>query len=612
MAPAHVSTQSLYQSLSLHHEGDIRLVRIVGIREGKVLCRLHTANLDDKPIYTALSYTWGPSTDKEQAEGMTSAPTHEILCNDSSIYVTQNLHNFLCRAVVDEDLASRNIWIDSISINQEDSVERANQVNQMGNIYRSAAEVVVWLGEEENNVSAAFALMRDLSRLNDDQLGQITPSAILRKRSEVLELLPGHDIESSWRALSHLFRRRYFTRTWTLQELFLGLKKVGKCGPHSIDWECVTRISKYVTDTTWGRWLYNSAATESLHQVPNLIEATRKTKVTRESDLLLYALIRFRRYEVSDPRDKVFALLGLVSDSIKQSPRLWPAYKAHSVEETYISAAIYLLEDSDHLLLLAHAEGSSRDNEKLPSWVPDWRCSDVVGIGITGYARFTAASNVPRKLHIDKDKFTLTVRGTRLDQIEHVAETKKDILEGRPFPRLLSMINMLPTPYHTGQTAFEVLWRSLMTNTSGPPPIYPAVIAYAQYFAEWFMDKLNQTAHLVEPTLIAQSLEFMKQDPQECAPEAIIEGLGRDQYETTFSHSQRLRPFLSKNQFFGIGAESLQPGDTLWIVAGCRVPLILRETGEGAFRIVGGAYVHGFMNGEALLNEVSWTDLTIV
>ncbi|EMD85298.1 hypothetical protein COCHEDRAFT_1024524, partial [Bipolaris maydis C5] len=45
---------------------------------------------------------------------------------------------------------------------------------------------------------------------------------------------------------------------------------------------------------------------------------------------------------------------------------------------------------------------------------------------------------------------------------------------------------------------------------------------------------------------------------------------------------------------------SLLQQDSVWVVAGCRVPLIFREINSYTFQVVGGAYVHGFMQGEAL------------
>ncbi|KAF2204775.1 hypothetical protein GQ43DRAFT_355906, partial [Delitschia confertaspora ATCC 74209] len=90
------------------------------------------------PVYEALSYVWGhanPSTERS------------IVCNGiPDIRVGQNLHDALTR------LRKRNrkrfIWVDKLCINQQDEVERGQQVRQMGNIYRTASRVVVWLGRD--------------------------------------------------------------------------------------------------------------------------------------------------------------------------------------------------------------------------------------------------------------------------------------------------------------------------------------------------------------------------------------------------------------------------------------------------------------------------------
>lgn len=86
--------------------------------------------------------------------------------------------------------------------------------------------------------------------------------------------------------------------------------------------------------------------------------------------------------------------------------------------------------------------------------------------------------------------------------------------------------------------------------------------------------------------------------------------------------------------YLGIGAKSLQVGDEAWVLAGCRYPLILRfiETEnevtediysaddtqvemEGpelrVYNLVGTAYIHGIMNGEAATDETAFTTITI-
>jgi hypothetical protein len=45
----------------------------------------------------------------------------------------------------------------------------------------------------------------------------------------------------------------------------------------------------------------------------------------------------------------------------------------------------------------------------------------------------------------------------------------------------------------------------------------------------------------------------------------------------------------------------MEEGDVVCVLLGCKVPLILRPVGDN-FKVVGDAYVNGFMNGEALEN----------
>jgi hypothetical protein len=62
------------------------------------------------------------------------------------------------------------------------------------------------------------------------------------------------------------------------------------------------------------------------------------------------------------------------------------------------------------------------------------------------------------------------------------------------------------------------------------------------------------------------------------------------------------RLFKTKNDFVGMGTLSIQPGDQVWLIRDSLVPLVLRPTSgsSGTFRLVGEAYLHGFMYGEML------------
>jgi hypothetical protein len=52
------------------------------------------------------------------------------------------------------------IWIDAISINQDDEEEKAVQVSRMGDIYRTAHQVLAWLGPAEQNSDLAMIRLK--------------------------------------------------------------------------------------------------------------------------------------------------------------------------------------------------------------------------------------------------------------------------------------------------------------------------------------------------------------------------------------------------------------------------------------------------------------------
>ncbi|RFU30332.1 hypothetical protein B7463_g6012, partial [Scytalidium lignicola] len=51
--------------------------------------------------------------------------------------------------------------------------------------------------------------------------------------------------------------------------------------------------------------------------------------------------------------------------------------------------------------------------------------------------------------------------------------------------------------------------------------------------------------------------------------------------------------------FFANMPQDAQPGDKVTILAGGKVPLILRPRGSSLYQLVGDAYVHDIMAGEA-------------
>ncbi|PMD37306.1 hypothetical protein L207DRAFT_492715 [Hyaloscypha variabilis F] len=60
------------------------------------------------------------------------------------------------------------------------------------------------------------------------------------------------------------------------------------------------------------------------------------------------------------------------------------------------------------------------------------------------------------------------------------------------------------------------------------------------------------------------------------------------------------RLLVTDKGYIGVVDHKAQKGDIIVVLYGSSVPLILRPRNEGGFILIGEAYVHGIMQGEAM------------
>jgi Heterokaryon incompatibility protein (HET) len=97
--------------------------------------------------YDALSYVWGSPTGNQP-----------IFCEGKEILVTSN-----CESALRHLRHKRKtvvLWIDTICIDQQNADEKALQIPLMGEIYRRATEVTIWLGEGDRKMTRCLALQK--------------------------------------------------------------------------------------------------------------------------------------------------------------------------------------------------------------------------------------------------------------------------------------------------------------------------------------------------------------------------------------------------------------------------------------------------------------------
>ncbi|RTE78859.1 hypothetical protein BHE90_006673 [Fusarium euwallaceae] len=131
---------------------EIRLLEVPS--DGSEDWGLVTVSLDDNPEYFALSYVWGEMKDVKM-----------IVLRGQDMEVTPNLASALSRirsgSLGEASTPIKYLWVDAICINQKDSGERAQQVQFMRRIFKSAQTVYSWVGPKD--YSLAFQTIKTLA-----------------------------------------------------------------------------------------------------------------------------------------------------------------------------------------------------------------------------------------------------------------------------------------------------------------------------------------------------------------------------------------------------------------------------------------------------------------
>lgn len=208
-----------YEYRSLDPEAhQIRLLQIQKSSDESlpITVSLRHVSLDDEQHFNALSYTWGDET-----------PTTQIAIHDGEtlgfVSARRNLLEFLKEARQSTgEWSSEWIWIDQISINQDDQNERGHQVSQMGKLYSIAQMTLVWPWswpessvEPEQTTPATSQL--DMNKLLCDD-AHLTAVWKRSKKPEFPLLLLRH---LTFGLYVRLREAPYWKRLWIIQEIVL-------------------------------------------------------------------------------------------------------------------------------------------------------------------------------------------------------------------------------------------------------------------------------------------------------------------------------------------------------------------------------------------------------
>ncbi|KAI0551817.1 heterokaryon incompatibility protein-domain-containing protein [Xylaria curta] len=286
---------------------------------------LAVQDLNGRPHYEALSYTWiDENGDTTLSERLYIGTKWDILP------ITRSCSHALRRLRL--ECAVRLIWVDSICINQLNNVEKSQQIALMRTIYERSIRCVVDLGEpgDESDIGIKYANNQD--------------DASICHRSEYTKKS----------AVSRLLRRQYFSRIWIIQEIVSAPLVKVSCGTQSVDLRLLVALTPKPTKLKWIRSFRDGVATgrptSAYHGPEGLLELLRDTADSK----------------CSDPRDKIFALLGLVRGLELEG--IMADYDLTYVQ-VYTGLAAYLIRNHGLTKLLMMR---THEDPNLPSWVPNW------------------------------------------------------------------------------------------------------------------------------------------------------------------------------------------------------------------------------------------------
>jgi Heterokaryon incompatibility protein (HET) len=122
-SPSTASPDLVYADTPLLRKFSTRLLKLLPTEDEFIRCQIGVVDLNTKPHYRALSYTWGAPTQDAREKGVTQERSRSIICNETEICITENLFHFLRLASQRLEEYSEYFWVDAICVNQDDERE---------------------------------------------------------------------------------------------------------------------------------------------------------------------------------------------------------------------------------------------------------------------------------------------------------------------------------------------------------------------------------------------------------------------------------------------------------------------------------------------------------
>lgn len=276
------------------------------------------------------------------------------------------------------------------------------------------------------------------------------------------------------KALEDLLRRPWWSRTWTLQEIVLAHDATIICGALSLSWKdlvgAYANMRKHMfkcCQVCKDCLLTYQFSVEVIGTLFGQRELLKLSKI----DNFVFVLAQHRSRQATDPRDKVYGLLGLAHSP--QSSQIVPNYSS-SVEDIYVETIVNDIKCSGSLRSLSFAV-DNESSRNIPSWVTDWTsCSKyrLLAVGRQKRHELYNASNGRKCLAKLHGNWILSTAAVRVDYVIAVSdvcqwENAVSLHTTLKQWRALSMLDREPGQvYIDGGLAENAFWRTVIVDAT--------------------------------------------------------------------------------------------------------------------------------------------------
>lgn len=584
---------------------------------------LISCDIHNVPKYHAISYTWehGPNTQRT------------VLINGMGFQVRQNVYDILqrCSSYFEPQL----IWLDSICINQTEQEdpsipsEKTAQVCMMQEIYSKAAHVLACLGN--GPAYLAINLMFELH-----MVGQFMGDAYLTQHVGGFHGRQKTDLylRTRIKALHELLQHPWFQRIWVVQEV-VAAKEVTVCyGQQLIPWTTFyekTKVYSGPVVSTIAALGSNEGALHNAHSylgilsLPLIVAYRMEYKIYFGPNSISYLLRVFGARKATRPRDKVFALIGIAKRYGPDLKQLVDYKKTTTNTEIMLNLAHFLIDHNEAINVLDFAGiGAYGYNSNLPSWAVDWT---VPRSGMPLYTEFApenikyhASKNQRARMIRGSSRLEVIVRGQLVNCIASIAPMS--IEEGIPSDSTIATLMSYPSTalaharerltepyrYMYSQPLVEAVWRTLIgdrTHSARPAPPHYGTALLAQVEMLLSMGALAQSFQPNQIMAEANLSQLHAQWGEERVRQFQAASQCLQEIDMLYDDSKNQAPLVfctTEGGWMGMVPRGSEVGNLVGLVWGMHVPCVLREE-KKRWRVVGGAYVHGLMDGEGVGRE---------